>query len=196
MATFAELVADVKILTNRPDLDADTKLAVKAATLSLHQCDFFYKDLEETGIQFQASDYTQSWQYRDLFPRFRSLKYFRKSDSAGAAGSFLAVLTPAEVLDRYGSAREDICYAAGELIQIKSSTELQYAFVGVYNNPNITEDGWNSWIALDHPYAIVYKAAVTIFKAIGFDEQATVYNKLADEQKQYVVNSNLGVEGF
>jgi hypothetical protein len=194
MATFAELIADVIILTNRPDLVNETTLAVKAATLKIHQADYFYKDIYETGVSFASSEYSQQLEYRTLFPRFRALKYLRKSDSTGSAGSFFKVLTPAEILDEYGLAKEDICYAAGELIQIKSSTAFQYMILGCYLNPDLSTYG--SWIALDHPYAIVYEAAITIFKAIGYDEQAAVFQRMAAEQLQLVRNSNILVEGY
>ena len=35
MATFSDLTSDVMTITNRPDLIAETKLAVKAATLKI-----------------------------------------------------------------------------------------------------------------------------------------------------------------
>lgn len=196
MATFTELLNDVITLTNRPDLLAESKLAVKAATLKLHQSDFFFRDLTEEGIKFSAPGYNQQLEYRTLFPRFRSIKYLRKTDQAGASGDFFKLLTPAEVLDVYGIELTDICYAAGELIQIKSSTSLEYALLGCYLTPDITEAGFNSWIALDHPYAIVYEAAVTLFKAIGYDEQAAVYTKLAMEQLAIIRISNIQAEGF
>lgn len=196
MATFTELVADVITLTNRPDLLAETKLAVKAATLKLHQADYFYKDLNESGISFSASDYAQQIEYRSLFPRFRALKYLRKSESSGTPGDFIQVLTPAEVLDVYGIERTDVCYAAGELIQVKSSTAFQYALMGYYLNPDITEAGFNSWIALDHSFAIVYEAAVTVFKTIGYDEQSATYMKMAAEQLAMIRTSNIQVEGY
>lgn len=196
MATFAELVADVATLTNRPDLAAETKLAVKAATLKLHQSDFYFKDLYETGISFATPEYSQQLEYRTLLPRFRALKYVRKAESSGTVGNFFTVLTPAEVLDAYGHQRNDICYAAGELIQIKSSNAFQYAILGCYLNPDVTETGFNSWLALDHPYAIVYEAAVTVFKAIGYDEQAATYSRMAAEQLAYVRSSNIQVEGY
>ena len=60
MATFAELVADVKILTNRPDLDAEIKLAVKAATLKAHHTDFYPKDLYGVAIQWTPVGFLQS----------------------------------------------------------------------------------------------------------------------------------------
>lgn len=196
MATFTELCDDVYTLTNRPDLIAETKLAVKAATLKLHQSDFFFKDIYETGIVFNAADYTQQIEYRTLITRYRALKYIRKSDSAATPGDFLSIITPAQVLDQYGISNEDICYVAGEVIQIKSSTELQYAIFGCYINPNIVEASYNSWVALDHPYAIIYEAAVSVFKAIGYDEQATTFSRLAAEQLQLIRVSNIQAEGY
>jgi hypothetical protein len=196
MATFAELLSEVYSLTNRPDLVAETKVAVKAATLKMHQADYFWKDLFETGVQFDSEDYVQSLVYRDLFPRWRSVKYIRKSDAAGANGDFLTLQVPDSILDRYGYQKEDIFYAAGELIQIKSSTSLKYILLGCYLNPDITEAGYTSWIALDHPYAIVYEAAVTVFKAIGYDEQATVFQKLAAEQLALLKSSNIAADGY
>lgn len=195
MATFAELCDDVYTLTKRPDLVSDTKLAVKAATLKAHQLDFFYKDVAEIGVQFQLEDYIQSLEYRQLFPNFRAIKYIRKSDVLGANGDFLRSITPAESLDAYGAAKQDIYYVAGELIQIKSSTLLQYIFFGYYKNPNIVESSYNSWIALDHPYAIVYEAAATVFKTLGQDEKSTVYKRFCDEQYQFLKQSNIISEG-
>lgn len=196
MATFNELVADVITITNRPDLLAETKLAIKAATLKIHQSDYYYKDLHETGIAFSSAAFAQQLDYRVLLPRYRSLKYLRKSDSTGAPGNFIEVLTPSEVLDAYGIAKDNICYVAGEVIQIKSSTEFQYAILGVYLNPNIVEADYSSWVALDHPFAIVYEAALTVFKAIGYDEQATTFTRMAGEQLQYVKSSNILAEGY
>ena len=50
MASFTSLLNDVYTITNRPDLIAETKLAVKQATLKMHQSDYYPKDLFETGI--------------------------------------------------------------------------------------------------------------------------------------------------
>lgn len=196
MSIFTDLCNEVYTLTNRPDLVAETNMAVRAATLKAHQQDFFYKDLFETGITFSTSDYVQALEYRNVLPKFRSLKYIRKTDSAGVPGAFLNVITPAMVLDKYGTTREDVCYAAGELIQLKSSTSLQYILLGCYLNPVVTETDYNSWIALDHPFAIVYEAAATVYKAIGQDDQATMFKRLTDEQYAFIKASNIEVEGY
>lgn len=195
MSVFTDLCDEVYTLTNRPDLIAETKLAVKAATLKLHQLDLYYKDIYETGISFSTSDYVQALEYRNVIPKYRQLKYIRKADASGTPDKFLEVITPALILDKYNTVREDVCYAAGELIQIKSSTSLQYILFGCYVNPDITETGYNSWIALDHPYAIIFEAAATIYKAIGQDDQSTTFRNLVQEQIQMIRASNIEAEG-
>lgn len=199
MATFAELVADVYILTNRPDLINETKLAVKAATLKAHQMDFFYKDLFETGISWSPVAYQQSLDYRTIVPRWRSLKYLRKYDNSttpGTPGDFFTILTPEQVLDSYHINKEDVCYGAGEMIEIRSSTEDDYMLLSCYLNPDISELTYNSWVALDHPYAIEYDATATIFKMIGFDEQAAMYRQLLAEQYAMIRQSNILANGY
>lgn len=195
MATFAELVADVKILTNRPDLDAETKLAVKAATLKAHHSDFYPKDIYEFTILWSPVAYTQSMDYRTLVPRWRAFKYLRKHDGTSAT-DFFTLLTPEEVLDGYGIDKEDVCYIAGEQIEIRSSTEDTYMLCGCYRHPDITEAGYSSWIALDHPYAIVYEATAKIFKMIGFDEQAAQIQREVVEQYALLRNSNILGVGY
>jgi hypothetical protein len=191
MATFAELVSDVYTLTNRPDLVAETKLAVKAATLKAHQSDFYPKDLFETGITWSEPAYIQSIDYRALVPRWRAFKYLRKY-SNGMPGDFIKMLTPEQVLDSYGYQKADICYIAGEMLEIRSSTEDAYMIIACYVNPNTDENNFSSWIALDHPYAISYEAARSIFKQIGFDEQASSIRQEVMEQYQILKQEVVG----
>lgn len=186
MASFNELLADTYIITNRPDLVNATKLAIKAATLKAHQSDFYPKDLYETGITWPTPEYLQSIDYRALIPRWRAFKYLRKytNGTTGAPGSFIQLLTPEQTLDSYSINREDICYLAGEMLEIRSSTLDQYMIIGCYVNPVLDENTYSSWIALDHPYAIVYEAARSIFKQIGWDEQAQQIRQEVAEQYQ------------
>ena len=194
---LSELRAEVYTITNRPDLVAQTLTAIRAATLKLHQRDYFYKDLFETGISFPAAEYLQQIEYRTLIPRWRSLKYIRKTDVTGTEqGAFLDVIAPENVLDDYKLNKTDVCYVAGEAIKIRSKTQLQYAILGCYRNPDITEATYNSWIALDHPYAIVYEAASGVFKMIGDTEQFAAYSDLAGAQMQEVVISNIQATGY
>lgn len=183
--SFASLVSDVMLLTNRPDLVGETKLAVKAATLKAHQADDWIKDLYENSVEFSAAEYIQSLDFKSILPRWRKPRYIRKYDAAGSAvGTFLTYLEPEEVIDGYGLEKSDIFYVAGSNIQIKSSTQLQYILLGAYLNPDITEAGYKSWIADDHPFAILYEAAAIVFKTVGHDEQNVAYREMVKEQIQ------------
>lgn len=194
--TLTELQQEVYTLTNRPDLVAETLLAVRQSTLALHQSDFYWRDLYETGISFSTAAYTQELEYRSILPLFRSIKYLRKANADSTVGAFFTVVQPESVLDHYGANRTDVCYAAGASIEIKSSTQFQYAVLGYYANPNISASGYNSWIALDHPYAIIFEAAEKVFKMIGKSEEFAAYKLLRDEEKQRLMMTNIQVSGY
>ena len=195
--TLTELISEVYTITNRPDLVSQTLTAVRSATLKLHQSDYYYKDLREQGVSFLSAEYVQQIEYRTLFPKWRALKYIRKTDITGTEqGKFLEVVTPESVLDDYKTNRSDVCYVAGEVVQIRSSTQVQYSIVGRYDNPDITQSGYESWIALDHPYAIVFEAASLVFKMIGDTDQFAAYSQLAGMQLVELRNSNIIAQGY
>ena len=181
MASFSSLLTDVYTITNRPDLVAETKLAVRQATLKMHHSDHYPKDIFETGISWNPVAFTQSLQYKNLVPRWRGFKYLRKY-SDGVPGAFFELLTPEASLDRYAINKDNICYLAGDMLEIRSSTEDTYMLLGCYLHPDVTETGYTSWIADEHPFAIVSDAAASIFKMIGFDEQAAYMKQTVTEQ--------------
>ncbi len=196
--TLIELQNEVGLLTNRPDLTAQILSAVRSATLKLHQIDYFYKDIFETGITFATEEYLQQLEYRVSFPRWRALKYIRKTDvNSYDDGDFLKVIPiPEFVEDQYKVNLSDVCYVAGDVIQIRSSTKLQYIILGCYLNPDITISGYSSWIALDHPYAIVYEATALIFKQVGDTDQFAAFTRLAQEEQQLIRISNIQPVGY
>lgn len=195
--TLTELIAEVYTITNRPDLVAQTLTAVRSATLKLHQSDYYYKDLREQGVSFSSAEYLQQLEYRTLFPKWRALKYIRKSDAAGTdTGRFFEIILPENVLDDYKLNRSNVAYVAGELIQMRSDTQFQYMIVGRYDNPDITQGGYDSWIALDHPYAIIFEAASTVFKMVGDTDQFAAYTSLAGMQLIELRNTNVQAIGY
>lgn len=195
--TLTELQNEVYAITNRPDLATQTQSAVRQATLSVHQSDFYFKDLFETGIVFPTEEFLQQWEYSSVIPLFRSMKYLRKTDAAGSDnGKFFDIIPPELVVDGYGANNVDVCYVAGSVIQIRSSTPLQYAILSCYINPDITTLGFNSWVAREHPYAIIYKAAARIFKQIGRTEEYAVWTGEANEELSRLKLSNIVAGGY
>ena len=215
---LTELTQEVYTLTNRADLVGETLTAIKAATLRAHKIDFFYKDLKEQTLQFAASDYYQI-QDISLLERFRALKYARKYYPGvqdinqynptqlpplqpfydpGANlpdGKFFKILEPTDILDSYGINRIDVAYAAGQSINFKSGDQFQTLLIGYYQYPDITSAGYNSWIARESPYTIVFDAAAVVFKTIGYDEQVSTYNALLQLEQNQLILSNVKLQG-
>ena len=194
--TLTELQNEVYAITNRPDLADRTLSAIRAATLKIHQADHFYKDLRESGISFLTEDYLQQFDYRTVFPLWRALSYLRRTDVNGfQSGDFFTVKSPTNVIDDYKANEPNVCYVAGAVLQVRSAVPFQYALLGYYVNPDITLTGYSSWVALDHPYAIVYAAAAQVFKSIGKDSEWQVWTQQSNEQLQIVRISNIEAEG-
>lgn len=201
---LTNVIDEVYNITKRKDLVSQTLTAVKAATLKLHQTDFYFKDLFETGIELAEEKFEPQIDIVTLFPRYRAMKYIRKvskdtfyspGQSGYTPGMFLTARTPTDVLDDYGYGVLDIYYQAGDTIKIKSSTIDKHYLLGMYLNPNIIPEQYNSWIAREYIFAIVYDAAATVFKGIGFDEQASQIRQDTMFWAQEVKNSNIVVQG-
>lgn len=195
--TLAELVQEVYGLTKRPDRVAETLSAVKAATLKAHQTDYYYRDIKEVGLAFNSASFLQSLDYKSVVPLWRAVKYLRKWDYANdTPGRMLTLVKPGEIFDKFSVQKQDIFYVAGAYVQINSSTQEQYYLLGYYAHPDITDAGYNSWIAKDHPYAIIYDAAATIFKAIGKDDESANYRNMYAEQRLLIATSNVVADGY
>lgn len=198
MSVFSDLVADVYTITNRPELVDQTKLAIRSATLKAHHTDFYPRDLYETGILWNPVSFLQSLEYKVLVPRWRAFKYLRKYDattSPGTPGEFFEFMQAESILDDYGVHKENVCYLAGSVIQIRSNTEDEYMLLGCYRNPDTAEATYDSWIASEHRNAILYGAASIVFAATGYDEmKATMDRLVADEYM--LLKQELTGEGY
>lgn len=197
MTTLAQLSADVYSLTNRPDMVTETNLAIRSATLTVHQREFYFRDQFETGIQFTSANYLQTFEPKVVLPFFRSIKYLRKYDLIGQTpGKLLSRITPDQVFDDYGVDCVNVYYSAGAEIQIKMDTQEQFMLFGCYLNPNVTSTMYSSWIADDYPFAIVYAAAAQVFKTLGADVQSNNYATLARDQLILLDTNNIIDTGF
>ena len=201
--TLTELITEVYGITNRPDRIQETLSGVRSATMKVHRLDYFPKDIYETGINFPTSDYTQQIDYRAIIPRFRAMKYLREFDatafpSPGLAGKFFQMVAPETILDDYFAERKDIWYLAGDVIQVRSCTQFQYALLGCYLNPivGITDETFSSWIATEFPWAIIHNAASHVFRAIGNAAESQAQMQLASMEMTELTNSNVTSVGY
>lgn len=182
--TFAQLVAEVLLIVKRPDLQSRIESAVRAATLKMHQADFFYKDLVEVPVQFDLARILQQFLPTEVVPNFRKAKYVRVwfGDTDGTYGPFLDPIQIENSLDIYKCSKDNVFYMAGQLLQIRAVPAVYRVLFGAYKHPVVTPaESYSSWIADEYPYAIIYEAARTIFRSISFNEQANEYSQLAGE---------------
>ena len=197
MTTFAEMVSDVIALTARPDLQAETELAVRASTLKAHHSDFYSKDLVETGIQFDTAQHLQTLQYMQMFPDWRKVRYLRKvADDGVTVREFLELIAPEDSLDMYNVLRVDVAYFAGKNLHIRSSTAETKYLIGYFQHPVATKDGYDSWIANEYPFAIIYEAAATVFNTIGQQEKTGLYKQMTAELYRVLKINGISEVGY
>lgn len=224
--TFDDMVQQVVVITNRPDMTyasaggtGEIISALQASTHAMHTTDghFFPSDLVESVVTFLVpAQYSQSIDTTAL-PLFRKIKYIKKIDdltqynytgllpplynnSANRSKGFLDIIDPDQLFDTiFGLQRQDIAWQAGDALQLRSSTPLTTVRIGWYRFPNITVDMYSSWIARDYPFAIIYAACSTIFASIGQQDQSRKYDGqggLAADTKAAMIKSSLINAGY
>lgn len=180
MSLFTDIVSGsdgVYTLTNRPDLVAETKLAVRQATLAAHRCEKFMKDEVEVFLPLVSASSFQI-DIPSYFPRWRQFSYIRPFDSvAQSPAPFVLggneMVAPDAIIDEYGSVKTNVWYVGGTNLNIRLSGNYDSFLVGYYSNPLLSpEDSYESWVARDQPAVIVIDAARRVFEAIGYQEAA------------------------
>jgi hypothetical protein len=183
--TFAELVAEVISITKRPDLSARIESNVRAATLKMHHSDFYYKDMHEIAVEFDSPAILQTFTPTEVAPLFRKAKYIRNwiGELDGSPGAFFTPIQIENSTDGYGYLKGDVFYMAGQGLQMRGKCAISRVLFGCYLHPQLTPvNQYNSWIAVEMPWAIIYEAARVLFKSIAFSEQANEYAQLVAEQ--------------
>lgn len=194
-----ELITEINGITNRPDLVALTLAAVRSSTLKIHSADFFYKDLVEVRVNFSSSTYIQEINLTSTFPYWRALHYYRQLlnnlDGTVSGGAFFEVLSPKDTLDAYGIEKSNVIYQAGTQLNIKAAVASNAGTVGYYRYPDTTVENYDSWVAREFPWVIIYDAATKVLKSVRYDEQANGTAKFAAELLQEMIAANIVVEG-
>lgn len=191
--TLNELVNEVINITKRVDLQSETQSAVIAATLKAHSSDYFFRDLVELAVQFDAPRYIQTFYPKSISALYRQVKYMRiwNGDVTGDAGDFLEHMQIEAALDNYGYIRTNVFYMAGQFLQIRATAKLDKILFGFYQFPNVVPVSYSSWIAADYPWAIIYEAARTVFLITGYQEQSASMRSLVQEQYATLKISNV-----
>lgn len=186
---YDNMLEDVYSLTNRPDLTAETALALRAATTNVHLTDAYFRDVATSVVQLPNG--TNQWgiDIPTVLPNFRGCGQVRPTD----INQNLVVLAPehrievvelGDIYDDYGSLRTKIAYASGSTLVVRSPINSYGLAIEWFQAPNTRRTEYNSWIAQMVPTPIILWAAALVLSTNGNDEKAR--NFLLQVEKFYI----------
>jgi hypothetical protein len=199
---FVDIVASVVTVTNRPDLVAETQLAVRRATARLHGCEYFPRDL--TTAVVSAAGYSGSIDVTSApISRYRAAKYLRESLATPTGQErYLTKIEPDSLVDSYGRSQLNYWWEAGNVLNWSlgvslgsGGTALSSLVLGYYQNPDVSIAGYdvagNSWIATTEPWCIIEEAAAKVLRLTGQLDVANALQMQADESRRELIISHL-----
>ena len=216
MTTLAALADDVYVLTNRPDLVNETRVALRKAIMKVHGADTFKRDLVIQRLQMSLFPALDPNQHRwtiplSEFPRFRRPKALHYPLDRN-----FPILPPAPLIDWGGittrtreftevasdnlfdSYRSEVLnyfFIAGSTLNIKATFGVDYLDLHYYQYPLVpsnTSDQVLSWICDQFPDCVIEEAAGTVFKMIGKDEEHARYQTLFSENLGILRGTDVG----
>lgn len=188
------VIDDVVIHTNRPDLVAETQLAVSKATMKMHMTGprdpatglsgaaFYVQDIvsdivilplqTETRYEIDLSDYSQLRAVKGIqewnVPLTGTEVTYEKLDE-----NFL--------FDDYHIEKYDYFYRAGLVVNLRARKLLTKIKLSYYAFPIVDGATYTSWIASKFKDAIVEEAAATVFRMIGKTDEFKTYQAMTQD---------------
>ena len=187
---YDQMVADTITLTNRPELDAETELAVRAATTNAHLTDAYYRDVCTSHVQLPNQSYMVALDIPTLFPNARGFSQIRPTDFNGNLMSpyeskTIDIVELGEIYDpEYKNLRNNIAYASGDKLVVRNAINCSGYAVEWVKAPRTGRAQYDSWIAQMAPTIIQLWAAATVFNTNGNEEKARSY--LTQIEKFYI----------
>lgn len=187
---YDSMLADVLSLTNRPDLDAESAIALRAATTNAHLTDAYFRDFAVTQVQLPNSSNQLGLNIPTLFGLTRGFSSIRPIDQSynlltPGQDQLIEIVEIGDIYDsEYGNLRTNIAYASGSNLVIRCPIQCWGYAVEWLKAPQTRRDLYDSWIAQSAPAIIIYWAAALVFNTNGNEEKAKSY--LTQIEKFYI----------
>lgn len=192
---FAELYAEVVGITKRPDLEARTRSALRQAVMFAHRSNNFWRDLVD-GMEVTITAAEGILLLEDNFPRLRALASVAiYPNGLAGAGVELDETSVDCLLDEYGQRRKYWYYGTSTGIRYNAygADKLVIAY---YNDPDVNELTFDSWIANKYPDVIIRWASSLIFKSIGNNDEAGQELQIAQALLQQLTTGDFNIKGI
>jgi hypothetical protein len=180
------ILEDIFALTARPDLEAETELALRTATVNAHLCDAFPRDLFVSSVQLPNASYMFSMNIPSLFPGLRGLSQIRLLDSTMqpvvvSPENEVKIIELGDIYDDYGNLKNQVAYLAGDSVNVRSYYNTYGVLVSWFKSPSLRRAEYNSWIAQLYSTVIVYWAASIVLDTNGNEAKAKKYMDMTQQ---------------
>lgn len=172
---YSSIYDDIIALTARPDLVAETELALRSATRSIHNRAHFPRDAVTALVKLPNPAYQVAIDIQVTFPRFRAASTVRALDVEfnPMQQPEIELVEMGDIYDPiYRILRNDIAYQAGTTLNVRSSVAASGYLVEYFASPSVAPEEYNSWIAQLAPDSIIYQAASIVAGTNGNEEKA------------------------
>jgi hypothetical protein len=175
MTTFAQMRTAVFGITRRPELAALTDTAIRLATQRAHQIDFFPRDLARSVLVYNVVPTKMFYDFPNIsvtLPGLRSLKNGYGLTIEGFQIEQLEYRSTDDLYDSDGRPRRYVYTLVGDTLRCYFDMPTGQLEVYYFKMPVVTEAGYASWIADNHPDELAQWAAAIVFARSGFMEIA------------------------
>lgn len=178
---YDDMLAQIYVLTNRPDLEGETKIALRTATLNAHMSDMYPRDCVTDWVQLPNTAGAVAINMSTTFPNARGFSKIRATDIQGAAypeqdWNKIEIVELGDIYDpQYGNLRTNIAYISGDSLVIRLPLNVGGFLVEWMKAPQTKRELYNSWIAQIAPAIIWFWAAAIVMSTNGDDEKARNY---------------------
>ncbi len=192
MATWAELITEIYSLTNRPDLVAETNLALRQAVRIGHKSAKFWRDLQEVTVPALVAQ-VQEIDIPSYMPQFRAIALLRSE--ANDQIEFKDV-TIGDLLDNDGVSRTDVYWGVGTKLKLRAAAPEANYRVMYYKYPIVFPTAsFNSWLAEEHSDFLILWSAINVLSAVGEQEIKSRLEPLAAVELSALQKSNIEIVG-
>ncbi len=178
---YDQMLADVYALTNRPDLEEETAIALRSATISVHSRAAFPRDSAVSLVKIPNAAFIFAVDIQLLLPRLRGLSTVRMLDINYDPLEYpqIEVREMGDIYDpEYKTLLNNIAYIAGTSLTIRTAAASYGALIEYFKLPEVRRETYNSWIAQLQPDPIVYSAAAKVMLTNGNEEKGKSYLNL------------------
>ena len=205
--TITDLAAAVYAITNRPDLSALTTLAIKRATIKEHAAMDYPRDLVLTApIALDNSNGLNRYSLNEvtlgIYGMVRKIKFIKELNNTQYSSAYYSQGYWGELdfkerainnlFDEYNMEYTSYYFRQGTSINIVAVRAVNYIGIQYYQQPNVGDLTYASWIADMYPYVIYEAAAANVFQAIGKNDEAGVYRGKLMDNRLDLIKAEIG----